>query len=842
VAEISTQWREPVPRYHATLRIDGLPVSRLLPTASGRLQAQVRLHGTGFTPSQRRAELEIRVDGQEVTIAPGLSVRAQASLDGAAIRLPSLQVQSLPLTLEASGALSASRQAMLRYTLTARDLRPLGEVLGLPLQARGQFSGSVQGTFPDLRVQNTLHLQEWSVAAFSGKGLKATLNGTHFPGDPQATLTASLAEVQTPALPASALSLQGKYQASRATLSASLTEGPYARSMLAAQMTLQDGLQVTLERFRVRRGSVSWEIVKPVQFQRDRQGAVTMSQLVLRHGIQTLSVRGSQSAAGVLDVAIQLQRLQLQSVLDVLAPDLPLPAGQGEVDVTVRGTLRQPQITGSVALTALHWQGQEFGALHARFDSVADTLYTEIHWRDQARELLQVAGTIGLSEGYPLALQIRATDVDLTRLKPFSAAILMSAGSAALDLRLTGTLLQPQAYGTLTLRDGALHLAPTGERYTHIAGQLAFAGQRVEIERLQAGSRQGTMQLSGWLASSGWAVSHLDVVLQAEKFTALHTPDIEALVSGIITVRGTPQDLSATGQVKIPRARIKMSGKLWGRPADVEPWELTVAGVYGSGRGDPSAAAGRSATRDPSLPFPFLRADLHIDMPRNVWVQGNGTAVELNGSMRVRKALQEPFILDGSIETIRGFASFYGKKFVLQEGKVVFPGTPEINPFLDVTMTQTIANYAVFIHVGGKVQTPLLTFTSTPDLPQAEIVSLLVLGKTTELLTNSEQSALSSQAQQIVGEVAAGELEKILGRPLGLDTVEIEAESSLGEGRISVGRYITQDIFLSYERQFGSEVGNTVGVEYSINRQLKIKGSGSDIGESAFDVLWRLDY
>ena len=85
-------------------------------------------------------------------------------------------------------------------------------------------------------------------------------------------------------------------------------------------------------------------------------------------------------------------------------------------------------------------------------------------------------------------------------------------------------------------------------------------------------------------------------------------------------------------------------------------------------------------------------------------------------------------------------------------------------------------------------------------------------------------------------------LEKIVGRPLGMDTIEIEAGETLGTGRVSVGRYITQDIFLSYERQFGGAGENKLGVEYSINRHLKIKGSGSDIGESALDFLWRLDY
>ena len=127
---------------------------------------------------------------------------------------------------------------------------------------------------------------------------------------------------------------------------------------------------------------------------------------------------------------------------------------------------------------------------------------------------------------------------------------------------------------------------------------------------------------------------------------------------------------------------------------------------------------------------------------------------------------------------------------------------------------------------------------------------MLVLGKTTDNLTASERGGLSSGAQQIISGAAAGELEKLLAKPLGLDTVEVQTGDKVGSGRVSVGRYITQDIFLSYERQLGNSsensVGRTsenkVGVEYSVNRHLKLKGSSSDRGDSALDILWRIDY
>jgi len=47
---------------------------------------------------------------------------------------------------------------------------------------------------------------------------------------------------------------------------------------------------------------------------------------------------------------------------------------------------------------------------------------------------------------------------------------------------------------------------------------------------------------------------------------------------------------------------------------------------------------------------------------------------------------------------------------------------------------------------------------------------------------------------------------------------------------------------MSYEVGAGKGAGNRVGVEYSINRHLKLKGSTSDKGDSAIDFLGRRNY
>ena len=84
-----------------------------------------------------------------------------------------------------------------------------------------------------------------------------------------------------------------------------------------------------------------------------------------------------------------------------------------------------------------------------------------------------------------------------------------------------------------------------------------------------------------------------------------------------------------------------------------------------------------------------------------------------------------------------------------------------------------------------------------------------------------------------------GQAATVVGQELGLDSIEVQVGDN---ARVGTGKYITQDLFLSYERLLGKESGNVVGLEYSINRRLKLKGSSNDTGETAVDLLWRWDY
>jgi autotransporter translocation and assembly factor TamB len=842
-ANLEAQLHEALPSYRVVLNIESLDVAKLSPNMAGEIQTTLRLQGAGFTEAQRRATINLAVDSRNFTLAPGLTVRLQSSLAGQTLNLEAFRVTSTPVQLTASGTLSAAQGGGVSYTLTMGDLTPLQKVVGAALEANGTLTGKVRGPLNALQTTGNLRLKTWRYAELSGGGIEADFAASQLPTAPQGSVKLQILDVQAPSLPATSMRLEANYAPPQGTVSATVTKGPYQRTGFAGKIALNGGQRVTLDRLRFQQQDLVWENDGPVDVVRTAQGDLRIQRFNLRSRAQRLSVEGGLGQNGTLGVDVRVQQLQIGPTIRAVSPNTAVPEGQLSLDLTLGGTLQRPQGKGTLQLTSLAWQGRTLGEMRAALELADQRARTDLRWNIQGREMLQVQGNMGLAADGALAMQIRAPGIDLEMFKGLVPQVTQSAGRLRLDLQVSGTLQQPQMNGSLLLNDGVLLLAATGERYQDIQMRLVFAGSRVDIQQLRVGSQSGALEVMGWVEVAGQTLRQVDLTIRSRDFTAMNTPFIQAQTSMDLSVRGSLQEMTASGTVTVPRLRVEVDKIPGTGPKNVQPWELTVKGVYGPGPG----AVGNGEDGSPSalqvdVPLSFLRADIRVDIPRNAWIHGSGTAMEISGDLRLTKELQQPFIMSGGITMVRGFATVYGKKFVMQEGQVTFPGSPEINPFVNITITHTVSNYLVTIHVDGRARQPQITFSSTPELDQSDILSLLIVGKTMDRLTSSEQSSLSSQLGGAAGGLVAGKLQEVIGGALGLDTLTISPSDSSGTAGVSVGQYVTQDLYMSYEVGMGKGGGNRVGIEYSINRDLKLKGSTSDKGDSAIDFLWRRDY
>jgi autotransporter translocation and assembly factor TamB len=846
-ADVSALLKDKLPSYVSSIGIAGLDIEKFVPKMAGVFQASFKLRGTGFAETERVGQLELAIDSKGFNLAPELSVRVRTEMIGPLFEFKDFRIDSLPIKLTAKGALSTTQQSALAYRLTLGELTSLQNYLGVELQAQGNVTGELRGPLNALFTQIRLQLSDWRYANWQGENLGATLSVTNLPAAPDVKMDARIRGLQGPGLSSSSLELKGNLRQPEGGFSFNITEGPYAQSMFTGKVMMQQGIQMTIAPFRLQSGDWAWENTGPINLTYDSQGTIRLQDFSLDNGEQQINLQASSTREGVIEAYLHVKKLQMLSTIHAFSPSADVPDGLLSLDLEANGTLTQPKINGSLGLSALRWQKQALGDIGAKVNSTGTVLESELRWVDQNKELLTLVGSVDTSQPRKVDLSIKVPGFDLTRVSYFSKEIVNSAGQLDLDLKVAGTLDQPTIDGVVEVRDGQLQLLVTGEHYRDIQTRLLFKRNRMEIEQLQVGSQTGVARLDGWVTSTDLTLQQLELRLKADKFTAMNTPAIQATVSSDVSVQGSLKEMVAAGEIDVSRARIRYENLPAGGVEKVEPWQLTVDGVYGPGPPKETLTEADLSVSHKQAPLPFLRADIKVDMHRNVWVQGRGTAVELGGEFHIKKQLHEPFILAGSIETLKGFATVLGKKFNVEKGVVTFTGTKEINPTLDVTASHKVSDYIVYVDVTGESKKPKLDFRSEPTLDREDVLSLLIFGKTSDRLSGSEQNSLSNKAQKLAGNLAAGVLEETLGKALGLDTVAIEVGDEASAASIAAGRYINQDLFLSYEREFRDPTkenrgGNVVGIEYSINRNLKMKGSSSDLGETALDFYWGFDY
>src|SRR5262249_59310643 len=85
--------------------------------------------------------------------------------------------------------------------------------------------------------------------------------------------------------------------------------------------------------------------------------------------------------------------------------------------------------------------------------------------------------------------------------------------------------------------------------------------------------------------------------------------------------------------------------------------------------------------------------------------------------------------INGSLEQIRGSVDLLGKTFTLTRGKITFDGSDKLDPVLDIVAEASTADINAQINIGGFASAPTGTLTSTPGVPQNEILSRVLVGK-----------------------------------------------------------------------------------------------------------------
>ncbi|MFM2371506.1 MAG: hypothetical protein RIS85_1228, partial [Pseudomonadota bacterium] len=422
-----------------------------------------------------------------------------------------------------------------------------------------------------------------------------------------------------------------------------------------------------------------------------------------------------------------------------------------------------------------------------RYSGPADAL-----WRLSGVEVFDLTGPIGAR-----------ADISGTIAAPVLRGAVSSKG-LRLQSTLTGTdLRNVEMAGTFT--DSSLALA----RFSGVTDN----GGRV--------SGSGTIGLAD-LSEHGPSI---DLRMSAQNAQLINRDDMAATVTGPLRIVSSGVGGTIAGRVRIERAR----------------WALGSASAVEDLPSIPTreinAPADRAPARVAAAPWRFL---IDAAGANRIDVRGLGLDSEWGADIRLRGTTAAPQIF-GNVDLVRGGYEFAGKRFELTRGRIRFAGEVPIDPRLDIVAEGDANNISAKISIMGSAMAPTITFSSTPSLPEEELLSRLLFGSSITQISAAEAVQLASALASLRGGGGLDPINK-LRAAIGLDRLRIVgADPSIGAGtRIAVGKYIGRRFFVELVTD-GAGYSAT-SVEFRITRWLALLATMSTIGDESINLKASKDY
>jgi len=306
-------------------------------------------------------------------------------------------------------------------------------------------------------------------------------------------------------------------------------------------------------------------------------------------------------------------------------------------------------------------------------------------------------------------------------------------GSVTVHAEIGGTDASPRFAGTAQVREASLALPGVPAPVTHVNGTIALIPEAVRLDDVEFTLLGGSGRCSGQVTLSPRL--ELDLAL---RFNRLRWPlgsGLNPVLAGTARLVGPLDNLSLSGEATLQRT-------LYTRDLDLQ--RLIIEGVLAPVRA-------RAADAAP------VALNLGVEVPGTLELRTDLARLVARGTLRVIGTSAEPGVL-GSLEALPGGElEVSGARYELLRGQVSFTDPQAIRPYLDLLARSSVQGFEITVGLVGTLDRMTPTFSSTPPLPEWDIISLISMGKRAEEAGSVQAGTVASSflTDQLTGAVAS---------------------------------------------------------------------------------------
>lgn len=445
----------------------------------------------------------------------------------------------------------------------------------------------------------------------------------------------------------------------------------------------------------------------------------------------------------------------------------------------------------------------------------------------------KASGRVKLQGGQSLDIRVQGS-APLTLAQSFVAdqGIALS-GSANFDISANGALTSPRLGGTIRLASAGAALPRQNLNLTGMDGTIVLEGNTARIAGLSAKiTNGGSITVAGTIGTAGGSGFPADLTIKLANAVYADGDLVKAKLTGDLTLKGPLTGGAELGGVmRISQAAITIPEKIPASLAelDVKHKNAPKKVIVQTKELEPEAPNGASGSS-------AIRLSLDLQAPNQIFVRGRGVDAELGGTLKVTGTSAAPSV-SGAFKMIRGRLEILGKRLDFASGTIGFGGG--LVPTLDLDATSTASAATITVTVSGPANDPEIAFSSSPALPQDEVLAQLIFNRSLSSLTPFQIAQLADAALQLAGGRSTSIFEK-LRKGAGIDDLDVSTDSA-GQAQVTAGKYINSRTYLQLQQGSGSGSSKAI-INLDVGKGVKLRGEADSGGGSAAGIFYEKEY
>ncbi len=404
-------------------------------------------------------------------------------------------------------------------------------------------------------------------------------------------------------------------------------------------------------------------------------------------------------------------------------------------------------------------------------------------------------------------------------------------GTVRINAQLEGTMNKPEIKGEILFNNIAFTVPELHQRLHDLNGRIIINPNALKIEKFQGKlDSDGNLELTGKAELENLQIKSVDFDLLARSLLIKIPDTADILLQSELSLTGTGDKPLLAGEILI------LEG-LYYKDMNIG----LVEGVTQKQR--------RVSPEKRDVVYPLLknlRLNIFIKRRNPFQVDNNLANLNINPDLRIVGTINQP-VIRGRTSIESGTISYKRTTFNVEKGIIDFINPYEPEPYFDIVSTNNVRKWIITLKVSGTPGNLRVSLSSEPPEEDMDILSLLVLGRTTRELIKREGGTARS-TEQMMAEIIASTFGEDIKAFTGLDIIDVgtgDQESPEDSERVQVtlGKKLSERLTVKYaiDTKAGEMVRRAIS-EYKFLENIILSTFQDSKGVLGGEVQLRLEF